>query len=63
MEIRAGNGEEPLVLPNPAAAERLFYGMGIKASIAKKKAKFKAGGFYIVVESDGELRWSSAEEE
>lgn len=63
MEIRAGNGEEPLLLPSPIAAERLLYRMGIKANITKKKAKFTGQGFIIVVESDGELKWSGAEED
>lgn len=62
MEIRAGDGEEPVELPSPVAAERLFYRMGVKASIGKQRAKFSNNGYIVVVKSDGNLEWSSTEE-
>lgn len=61
MEIRAGDGDEPVELPDPVAAERLLYRMGVKASIGKKKAKLSNNGFVIVVKSDGDLEWSGLE--
>lgn len=65
VEISAGlEPDEPIPLPNPVAVERALWRAGVKATLTRHRADFVTpSGKLTVRPHDGELRWSTNDEE